>query len=75
MKAILEFNLPEDKSDFIIAQNGIKYYCAIRDIEDLLRKKVKYESDKYTNEQMQVIEEIREEILNIIHETESIDIG
>jgi hypothetical protein len=28
MRAILEFNLPEDKEDFDFANNGINYYSA-----------------------------------------------
>jgi hypothetical protein len=32
MKATLEFNLPEDRSEFTLACNGAKYHSAIWDI-------------------------------------------
>lgn len=42
-KAILEFNLPEDREDFEMAQNGWKFRAALQEIDDdLLRALVKY---------------------------------
>lgn len=48
-KGILEFNLPEDKEDFEMAQNGWKFRVALQEIdEDLLRSLVKYDAPKGT---------------------------
>ena len=48
-KAILEFNLPEDREDFEMAQNGWKFRVALQEIdEDLLRALVKYDAPKGT---------------------------
>jgi hypothetical protein len=47
MKAILEFSLPEEKTEFILAQNGGKYYATISDIENYFRKNIKYNSDNF----------------------------
>jgi hypothetical protein len=41
-KAILEFNLPEDESDFVLAKNGGKYYCTLFEIKNIMRKHWKY---------------------------------
>lgn len=42
MKATLTFNLPEDREEFEIAQNGIRYLSALEEIKNLLRNEVKY---------------------------------
>ena len=42
MKAILEFNLPEDKEDFDFATNGINYYSALTEFDNWLRSEYKY---------------------------------
>ena len=46
MKVILEFDLPDEKPEFELAQNGPKYYCILCDIREFLRKKSKYENKK-----------------------------
>lgn len=44
MKAILEFNLPEDSADFEYCSKGPKLFGAIWDLlNDDLRSKIKYE--------------------------------
>jgi hypothetical protein len=42
MKAILEFDLPEDNDDFQAAINGYNYKSAIKDFDELLRSEMKY---------------------------------
>ena len=43
MKAVLEFNLPEDQDDFDTATSGWKYRSVLCDIDNFLRSKLKYE--------------------------------
>ena len=43
MKAILEYNLPEDKEEFDAASKGMDWALVAWDIDQLLRKKLKYE--------------------------------
>jgi hypothetical protein len=45
MKAILEFNLPEDQSDFDLAVNGAKAQVALWEMDQWLRAQYKYMSD------------------------------
>ena len=59
MKAILEFNLPEDKEEFDAASKGMDWALLAWDIDQLLRNKLKHEPGLVTSELMQ-IEEIRE---------------
>jgi len=46
MKAILEFNLPDDKSDFYIASRASEMHSALLEIQDYLRDKRKYTDEK-----------------------------
>ena len=46
MKAILEFNLPEDKEDFDFATNGINYYSALVEFDQWLRSEYKYNGNE-----------------------------
>jgi hypothetical protein len=46
MKAILEFNLPEDKEEFDVASKGMDWALLAWDIDQFIRNKIKYEQDK-----------------------------
>jgi len=62
MKATLEFNLPEDREEHLMAVNALELYLSLWDIDQYLRKKMKYgdlKQDKY---------EVYEEIRNQLHE-------
>ncbi len=43
MKAILEFNLPEDKDEFELAQKAVNYSIVIHEMDNYLRARLKYE--------------------------------
>lgn len=46
MKAILEFNLPEDKEEYDAASKGMDWALVAWDIDDFIRNKIKYEQDR-----------------------------
>ena len=46
MKAILEFNLPEDKEEFDVTSRGMDWALLAWDIEQFIRNKIKYEQDR-----------------------------
>ena len=46
MKAILEFELPEDKEEFDAASKGMDWALLAWDIDDFIRNKIKYEQDR-----------------------------
>ena len=66
MKAVLEFDLPEEQDDFYTASNGWKYRSVIHDIDDFLRSKIKYE--ELSEEQYNAYNEVRTELWNLINE-------
>ena len=54
MKAILEFQLPDDRDSFILAHRGLDYYWVILDLASAIRSKYKYSEEETTTwEQVQ----------------------
>jgi hypothetical protein len=43
MKAILEFNLPEEREEFNHATNAVAYIAALQELDNHLRGRLKYE--------------------------------
>ena len=60
MKAILEFNLPEDGDDFRYATNGQEYYIALHNIQQDVRQIYKYR--ELSEDAYEVVEEIYQQI-------------
>ena len=46
MKAILEFELPEDKENFDASAKGMDWALLVQDIDQFIRNKIKYEQDR-----------------------------
>ena len=67
MKAILEFNLPEDKVDFDLALQGSDWKHVCWEMDQLLRKHIKYNED-LSEEQLRVYEGVREELYGFMVE-------
>ena len=66
MKAVLEFDLPEDQNDFQAAINGNNYKSAIYNFDQLLRSEMKYK--ELSNETYNAYEWCREELRKILEE-------
>lgn len=60
MRAILEFNLPEDRDDYTAASKGKLYYLALLDYSNWLRDKLKYQTGGMSDEVYEALEEARE---------------
>ena len=46
MKALLEFNLPEDREEYVAASRGMEWALLVWHIDQFIRNKIKYEQDK-----------------------------
>ena len=46
MKAILEFDLPEDKEEFEVASQAMDWALLVWHIDQFIRNKIKYEQDR-----------------------------
>jgi hypothetical protein len=66
MKAVLEFDLPEDQDDFQSAINGNNYKSAIWDFDQLLRSEMKYK--ELSDETYQAYKWCREELRKILEQ-------
>ena len=62
-KLILEFDALEEQREAAHAVNGLKYYCALSEMEVLLRNKLKY--GPLTNEQQSLLEELQRQFFDI----------
>ena len=70
MKKIFIFNLPDDKADFEVHNNGPAYYSALVEMRTYLRNKRKYEIDNLTSDQKKLLEEIFQQFWQILQDEE-----
>lgn len=68
MKAILEFNLPEEQAEFELATNGVKWMSFAHAFSEYLRAEWKYNEDGYTDDQYKVIVQVREKFYEMLNE-------
>ena len=62
-KLILEFDALQEQREAAHAVNGLKYYCALSEIEVLLRNKLKY--GPLTTDQEDILLEVRDKFYEI----------
>lgn len=68
MKAILEFNLPEDDYEYTLCRDGQLYKSSIYEMKEWLRRKIKYESDTLSEDQYKGLCECQDKLNEIISE-------
>jgi hypothetical protein len=68
MKAILEFNLPEEQEEFQDCINGFKWSCLVGQLDNELRTRTKYASDDTPDEVVAALVEIREYLRVLLSE-------
>lgn len=68
MKAILEFDIPEEQIEFEVAVNAWKYKFTITELDNKLRNILKHESDSYTEEELNSYKKIRDLLHDILTE-------
>ena len=67
MKAILEFNLPENQPEFNTALQGSDWKHVCWQMDQYLRKRVKYD-ESLSEEQLEVYEDMRGEFWRMMKE-------
>ena len=65
MKAILEFNLPEDEEQFNVASKGMDWALVVWDIDQLLRNKLKHGAPTH---HVHLLEELRDTLNNLVED-------
>lgn len=69
MKAILEFDLTEEREDFEQACNGHKYYGVLWEFDQHLRAKIKYD-EKLSEEVHDTYQTIREKLREFMSDSD-----
>ena len=46
MKALLEFELPEDREEYVAASRGMEWALLVWHIDQFIQNKIKYEQDR-----------------------------
>ncbi len=60
MKAILEFNLPEDNQEFELATKALKMYSTLWDFDLWLRSEIKYKDKE--------LDEVRDKLRELMND-------
>lgn len=68
MKAIIEYNLPDDQFEFDVAVKAVKLWLSLSDVKDELRAILKYEELK--DNQYEIVERIQEKFFEILQDNE-----
>lgn len=67
-KVTLEFNLPEEQTEFDDARKGTRTSIILFDMDNYLRSKLKY--SELTEEQAEIYQEVRDMLTSLINEDE-----
>ena len=68
MKAILEFNLPDDNQEFVLANNALNFWSVLWELDQDLRAKTKYASDDLPQDKYDAYEEVRDKLRELMSE-------
>lgn len=69
MKALLEFNLPEDNAEYELTTKASNMYSVLWEMDQWLRSQYKYMSDdEYSKDKYETYEKCREQLRELMHE-------
>ena len=68
MKAILEFNLDEERHQFEDAIDGWKWKCIVSELDNELRTRTKYASDDTPDEVVDALIKVRDFLCQSLNE-------
>jgi len=75
MKAILEFNLPDEQQDYDLANNGLNFWRVLYELDQELRAKTKYAADDLPQDKYDAYQEIRDKLHELMNDNNvSLDI-
>lgn len=68
-KAILEFNLPEDNQEFLLATKGLDFWSVLWELDQDLRAKTKYAPDDLPQDKYDAYQEVRDKLYELMSES------
>jgi D-ribose pyranose/furanose isomerase RbsD len=69
MKAILEFNLPDDQTEFTLTTNASNFWSVLWELDQDLRAKTKYASDDLPEDKYDAYQEVRDKLHELMSES------
>jgi hypothetical protein len=68
MKAVLEFNLPEDSYEFNLCRDVKLYKASLYEISQWLRNRIKCGSDELSDDELKILYEFKDKLVEILEE-------
>ena len=68
MKAILEFNLPDDDQEYNLANNAMNFWNVLWELDQELRANTKYAPDDMTEDDYDAYQKIRETLHELMRD-------
>lgn len=68
MKAILEFNLPDDQQEYELANSGLAFWHVLWQLDQELRANTKYAPDDMPQDKVDAYQEIRDKLYELMSE-------
>jgi len=68
MKAILEFNLPDDQQEYDLANNGLAFWHVLWELDQELRANTKYAPDDMTDDDYDAYQKIRDKLHELMND-------
>ena len=69
MKAILEFNLPDEKQEYDLANSALNFFSVLWELDQDLRAKTKYAADDLPQDKYDAYEEVRDKLRELMTES------
>jgi len=66
VKAILEFNLPEDQTEYQMVNDASKMFSVIWDMKQWLRSQTKHAPDTMSDDTYDTFEKCREKLIDLL---------
>lgn len=63
-KAIIEFDLPDERWQYKCANNGTNFFCILTELDNYLRSKLKYGHEYESADD--ALEDVRKELWNLM---------
>lgn len=68
MKAILEFNLPDDDQEYDLANNAMRFWSVLWELDNVLRANTKYAPDDMSDDDYDAYQKIRETLHELMRD-------
>ena len=68
MKVTIEFNLPEQQEEYEDFMNGAKWKYIVRELDEHMRGKIKYNDGKMSLTQLDTVQEVRDMLVGCMEQ-------